>query len=65
MSALLSIADKTIALSTNAKAAARFDSLSPLHHKSLFTIDQTMTRPGTRTQQMRRIFAGTASGRVQ
>jgi hypothetical protein len=65
MNASLSILDKTSAFIRDVKTAARFDSLSPLHHKSPFTIDQTMTRPVTRTQQMQRIFAGRASGQVQ
>ena len=57
--------DKTIALSKGAKAAARFDSLSPLHHKSHFTIEQAMRPPVTRAKDMTRILERLTSGRVQ
>ncbi len=65
MSAFIPLADKTIALAADVKTAARFDSLSPLHHKSPFTIDLTMIRPVTRAKEMTRIFGQMASGRVQ
>lgn len=57
--------DKTIALSMDAKAAARFDSLSPLHHKSPFTTEQTVTPPVTRPKDMARMLKRLTSGRVQ
>ena len=65
MSAFLSIADKTIALIDDVKAAARFDSLPPLHQNSILQLKKTMARPVTRAKEMTRIFAGEASGRVQ
>jgi hypothetical protein len=54
-----------ISCATSGKAAARFDSLSPLHHKSPFTTEQTMTPPVTRAKDMTRILQRLTSGRVQ
>jgi len=47
------------------KAAARFDSLSPLHHKSHFTVKQAMAAPVTHAKDMVRMLGRIASGRVQ
>ncbi len=46
-------------------AAARFDSLPPLHHKSHFTVKQTMAAPVTHAKDMVRMLGRIASRRVQ